>query len=54
MNALVDERVLREVYLLPFELAVEAGVWGVMSAYNRVNGTYCGEHPFLLQQVLKA
>ena len=53
MNALVDERVLREVYLLPFELAVEAGVWGVMSAYNRVNGAYCGEHPFLLQQVLK-
>ena len=53
MNAVVSERVLREVYLLPFELAIEAGAWGVMSAYNRVNGTYCGEHPFLLRQVLK-
>jgi beta-glucosidase len=53
MNALVSERVLREVYLLPFELAVEAGCWGIMSAYNRVNGVYCGEHEFLLHDVLK-
>jgi beta-glucosidase len=53
MNSVVSERVLREVYLLPFELAAEAGAWGIMSAYNRVNGTYCGEHPFLLRQVLK-
>jgi beta-glucosidase len=53
MNSVVNERVLREVYLLPFELAIEAGAWGVMSAYNRVNGTFCGEHPFLLRQVLK-
>jgi beta-glucosidase len=53
MNSVVDERVLREVYMLPFEMAVEAGAWGIMSAYNRVNGTFCGEHPFLLRQVLK-
>ncbi len=53
MNSVVNERVLREVYLLPFELAVEAGAWGIMSAYNRVNGVYCGEHEFLLSQVLK-
>ena len=53
MNSVVNERVLREVYLLPFEMAVEAGAWGTMSAYNRVNGTFCGEHPYLLRQVLK-
>jgi beta-glucosidase len=53
MNSVVNERVLREVYLLPFELAVEAGAWGIMSAYNRVNGIYCGEHEFLLREVLK-
>src|SRR5579859_1749856 len=53
MNSVVNERVLREVYLLPFELAVEAGAWGIMSAYNRVNGIYCGEHELLLKRILK-
>ncbi len=50
----VDEAVLRELYLVPFEAAVtEAGVWGIMSAYNRVNGTYCSEHEWLLTTVLR-
>ena len=45
----VDETTLRELYLVPFEAAVtEAGAWGVMSAYNRLNGTYCSEHEWLL------
>ncbi|GJF31237.1 glycosyl hydrolase [Kitasatospora sp. NE20-6] len=38
MSADVDERTLREVYLAPFEAAVDAGVWAVMTAYNGVNG----------------
>ncbi|PYC88538.1 glycosyl hydrolase [Streptomyces tateyamensis] len=38
VDARVDERTLREVYLAPFEAAVRAGVWVVMSAYNQVNG----------------
>lgn len=50
----VRERVLREIYLPPFEAAVkEAKVWAVMGAYNKVNGTYCCEHPYLLRQLLK-
>ncbi|GAC1589094.1 MAG: glycoside hydrolase family 3 C-terminal domain-containing protein [Acidimicrobiales bacterium] len=50
----VTEQVLREVYLLPFESAIhEADVRAVMSAYNRVNGTYCAEHRWLLTDVLK-
>jgi beta-glucosidase len=53
MNSVVTERVLREVYLLPFEMAVEAGAWGIMSAYNRVNGVYCGENAYLLKEILK-
>lgn len=54
ISAEVDERTLREVHLPAFEAAVgRAGVWAVMSAYNRVNGTWCGEHPWLLGEVLK-
>ena len=50
----IDERTLRELYLLPFEAAVKrAGVRAVMSGYNRLNGTFCGEHPWLLNEVLR-
>jgi beta-glucosidase len=54
ISAEVDERTLREVHLASFEAAVtEAGSWAVMSAYNRVNGTYCSEHPELLGAILR-
>lgn len=43
----VDERTLRELYLIPFERAVEAGAWAVMSAYNAVNGVTMTEHDLL-------
>ena len=49
----VDERTLREVYMLPFEYAVKAGAWGLMSAYNRLDGTYCSENEWLLRTVLR-
>lgn len=44
MNAVVDERALREVYLLPFELCAGAGAGAMLTAYNRVNGDWCAEH----------
>jgi beta-glucosidase len=50
----VGERALREIYLPPFESATsEAGSWVLMAAYNRVNGTYCAEHPQLLTTILR-
>jgi beta-glucosidase len=49
----VAERVLREMYLAPFERVVRAGAWGVMSAYNAVNGTTMTEHAELVCGVLK-
>ncbi|MFC8432353.1 beta-glucosidase [Streptomyces sp. NPDC057253] len=53
LDAQVDERTLRELYLAPFEALVrEAGVWAVMAAYNKVNGTTMTESP-LLRDVLK-
>jgi beta-glucosidase len=52
VNALVDERVLRELYLTPFERIVAAGVWAVMAAYNKVSGTTMTENP-LQREVLK-
>lgn len=52
-DALIDERVLRELYLAPFERIVAAsGPWAIMAAYNRVNGTTMTENP-LLVDVLK-
>ena len=54
MSSDIDERSLREVYLIPFEAAVkDAGTWGIMSSYNRLNGTYTAENEWLLTQVLR-
>src|SRR5579871_3623856 len=45
MNSIVDEATLREVYLLPFEIATaEANPWSMMAAYNDVNGIAATEH----------
>src|SRR3954451_19168314 len=52
LDARVDERVLRELYLLPFELIAAEGPWCVMAAYNAVNGALMTESP-LLRGVLK-
>ncbi|MRH90748.1 glycosyl hydrolase [Nocardia sp. SYP-A9097] len=48
----VSERALRELYLYPFERAVEAGTWMLMDSYNGVNGTAMSENP-LLDEPLK-
>ncbi len=54
MDAVVDDRTLREIYLRGFEIAVKtARPWTVMCAYNRLNGVYCSEHDWLLNKVLR-
>ncbi len=54
INAMVDERTLREIYLLPFEAAVkEGGVGSFMCAYNIVNGEPACSNRLLLQEILR-
>ncbi len=54
VDTLVDERTLREQELRAFEIAVTEGrPWTVMCAYNRLNGTYCSDHRWLLTEVLR-
>jgi beta-glucosidase len=49
----IDERTLREIYLAPFERVVEAGGWGVMSAYNGVNGSPMSANGRIQDEILK-
>lgn len=47
VNVLVDERTLRELYLAPFERAVGAGAWLIMSSYNKINGVHAASNDLL-------
>ncbi|WP_199200575.1 beta-glucosidase family protein [Alkalicaulis satelles] len=49
----MDERALHEVYLPHFRRVIEAGCLTVMSAYNKLNGEYCGENQTLLTDILR-
>lgn len=54
VDALVDERTLREIYLPAFEKAVkEAKPWTVMCSYNKLNGTANSQNSYLLTDILK-
>lgn len=52
-DSIVSERALRELYLKPFKMAVDAGVRAVMTSYNRLNGTETAEHTELLRGILR-
>ncbi|MFD5825930.1 glycoside hydrolase family 3 C-terminal domain-containing protein [Lentzea sp. NPDC060358] len=53
-SMVLDEKTLRELYLLPFEIVVEdSSPWAVMAAYNNVNGVPATEHTELVEGVLK-
>lgn len=54
VNVIVSPRAMREIYLPPFEATVvEGNAFGVMAAYNKINGTWCAENPLLLGQILR-
>ncbi len=53
VDVTIDERALHEIYLPHFKAVVDAGVMSVMSAYNKVNGEYCGQNRALLTDILR-
>ncbi|MBB2967666.1 glycoside hydrolase family 3 C-terminal domain-containing protein [Leifsonia aquatica] len=53
VSADVDERPLREIYLRGFQRVQDAQPWTVMCSYNRINGVYASEDPWLLTKVLR-
>ena len=53
VDVTVDERALHEVYLPHFRHVAEQGIASVMSAYNSVNGEWCGENETLLSDVFR-
>ncbi|WP_310496431.1 glycoside hydrolase family 3 C-terminal domain-containing protein [Sandarakinorhabdus sp.] len=53
VNVSIDDRALHEVYLPHFKACIDAGVASVMSAYNLMNGEYCGQHTHLLTDILR-
>jgi len=54
MNSDVDTRTLHEIYLRPFEIAIKkAQPWTIMACYNRVQGQYGTQNPYLLTEILK-
>src|SRR4051812_47905080 len=54
VNSVVDEATLRELYLLPFEIAVsESDPWSIMAAYNDVNGVPATEQDHVMNEIVK-
>ena len=54
MNAVVDERTLREIYLTAFEIVVKEGkAKALMTSYNQINGSYANENEHLLKEILR-
>ena len=54
MDAVVDERTLREIYLTGFEIAVKEGhAKAIMTSYNEVNEEYANENKKLLVDILR-
>ncbi len=54
VNVIVSPRAMREIYLPPFEATVvEGNAFGMMSAYNKINGYWCAENYQLLNQILR-
>lgn len=54
VNAMVTERALREIYLLPFQIAIKMSKAGaIMTSYSQLNGIHAAENKHILQNILR-
>ena len=53
VDTLVTERALRELYLKPFQMAVEGGLHCMMTSFNKINGTFAGGSKDLCTHILR-
>jgi len=52
-NSVVDERTLHEIYLPAFKAGVDAGAFAVMTSYNQINGEWCGQSGYVINNILR-
>jgi beta-glucosidase len=52
-NSIISDRALHEIYMPPFKAGIDAGSWGVMTAYNLVNGQWAGQSEFVCTELLR-
>ncbi|KAF4416362.1 beta-glucosidase [Fusarium acutatum] len=53
-NVVMTERTLREVHMLPFQLALRGSdPWTIMTSYNKINGIHVSEDPLLMKKILR-
>ncbi|KAF9698058.1 hypothetical protein EKO04_004536 [Ascochyta lentis] len=53
MNQTIDERTLREIYLKPFEIALDAKPWTAMTAYPKINGKHVDMSEHIVKKILR-
>lgn len=54
VNQIMTERTLREMHLVPFQIAIrESNPWCVMASYSKTNGIYASNNKWLLNDVLR-
>lgn len=52
-NSVVDERAIMEIYTPAFKAGIDAGAGSVMTAYNQVNGEWCGQSKYVITDLLR-
>jgi beta-glucosidase len=52
-NVIVDERTLNEIYLPAFKAGIDAGAMAVMTSYNQINGEWCGQSDYVINNLLR-